>query len=206
MTGNTSSSHVRPLAVQSWQLAPSEPHSFETVPAWHAPVTSQQPWQASEHGQVPPPVGPSVVWQVPDPSQQPAGHVVGPHAKPAHSPCAQVAAAPHTTQTSPKLPHAPESVPGWHTPLPSQHPFWQESWLQGVGWQTPPRQDDPKQLAHCAPPPPHAFGSLPGWQAPFSSQQPRAQLVASHVESKQVPFSHSALALHRAQAAPKLPH
>jgi hypothetical protein len=90
--------------------------------------------------------------------------------------------------------------------LPSQHPFWQESWLQGVGWQTPPRQDDPKQLAHCAPPPPHAFGSLPGWQAPFSSQQPRAQLVASHVESKQVPFSHSALALHRAQAAPKLPH
>jgi len=77
--------------------------------------------------------------------------------------------------------------------------------LQGVGWQTPPRQEEPKHVAHWAPPPPQALGSLPGWHAPFSSQQPRAQLVASQVESKHVPFSHCELTLHRAQAAPKLP-
>ena len=98
--------------MQFWQVAPPEPHSVATVPAWHAPAPSQQPWQESEHGQVPPPVGPSVVWQVPEPSQQPSGHVAGPQAKPAHSPCAQVAPAPHTRQTSPKLPQAPGSVPG----------------------------------------------------------------------------------------------
>jgi hypothetical protein len=186
MTGNTSSSHVSPLVVQSWHVAPFDPHSVDTVPAWQAPAPSQQPSHASEQGQRPPPVGPSVVWQAPLWSQQPAGQVDGPHAKPAQAPSEHVAPVPHTRQTSPNSPHAPFVVPGWHTPLPSQHPL-QVSWLHALGWQTPPRQEEPKHCAHWAPPPPHAFGSSPGWQAPFWSQQPRGQFVASHVESKQVP-------------------
>ncbi len=133
-----------------------------------------------------PPVGPSVVWQAPLWSQQPLGQVDGPHANPAHAPSEQVAPEPHVRQTSPSSPQAAVVVPGWQTPLPSQHPL-QLSGLQAVGWQTPPRHDASKHGVHWAPPPPHAFGSSPGWHAPFSSQHPRGQFCASQNELKQVP-------------------
>jgi hypothetical protein len=85
-------------------------------------MVSQQPEQVSAQGQVSPPVTPKPVWQFPLPSQQPSGHVVGPHTNPPHVPSRQKPVEGQLMHWVPPEPQSASVVPSWHVSLASQQP------------------------------------------------------------------------------------
>ncbi len=125
--------------------APPVPQAADVLPASHRPDASQHPLGHDEalHGgglqepalQVSPaghtlhmappvPQAPVVVpaSQNPLASQQPVGHVAGPHAGPLQSPDEQESPGGQGRQAAPPVPHADVLVPDSHLPALSQQP------------------------------------------------------------------------------------
>jgi hypothetical protein len=212
------------LRVQSTQVALPPPHAVGIVPVAQLPPGEQQPVQEpspgaphagvhapAAHVGVTPVQGAQFAPPVPQlpllcaagstqlvPLQQPPAHEPGVHA---HAPATQACVLAQPAHIAPPVPHAPTSLPGWHTPFASQQPFGQVDLLQT---HAPPTHAVPlPQVAHARPPVPHAPTIVPGWHMPLPSQQPLPHIVESQV---QTPDSHDCPVEHGAQLAPALPH
>lgn len=195
---------AQPPVGQVLQVAPPAPQALAEVPAWQAPLASQQPpgqLVASQVGatqafsrQVPAPqdwhisplVPHAVSWLPPRHTplwQQPEAQVVGSQGL-LHAWLVQAELAEHWLQATPPVPHAAGAVPATHTP------FWQQPLGQLVGLQVPthapPSQDPTPQDRQPIAPTPQARGSRPDRQEE-PEQQPEGQLVALHVDEVQVP-------------------
>lgn len=177
---------------QLWQAAPLEPHSLKLI--WMQPPSEpQQPGQfVAEHGaQMPPLQRPvphctQVVPPVPQSetelpgmheplAQQPASHVVLLHAASEQPPSWQLPEG-QAEQLPPEAPQLLGLVPGWQTPIESQHPLGhvmalQRADTQALSWQVPV-----PQAWQVIPFFPQAVSLLPPRQTP-PWQQP-TQLLA----------------------------
>ncbi len=171
--------HVSPDGHTAHALPPV-PHSVVTLPGSHRPDVLQHPVGQVEAlqggGRQPPPlqlspdghavhVAPPVpqalvlvpVSQNPRASQQPVGHVVGPHAMPMHNPARHESPGGHGTHAKPPAPHAEVLVPDSHMPPLSQQPVAQLRGLQVIPSHAPMKQTSPVgHAAHASPPLPHA--------------------------------------------------
>ena len=165
--------------MQPVHCAPPVPHAFGSLPGWHAPL----------------------------PSQQPFGQFAGPQVEPMHVPWLHCAVALHVAHTVP-LPHAATVSPRWQMPCPSQHPFGQVLELQVEATQDPAWQTAPRTHSeHAAPVEPHAESVFPFSHAPFAPQQPPGHVAGPHAcIAWQNPPRHVEPGGHDEQKLPDVPH
>lgn len=156
-------------------------------------------------------VAPVAHWAVPETSQQPPLHatvvppithaplhcsVVGLHAwfigqsvvvmQPHAPPDAMAIQEPvHGPHAAPPEPHMPVSVPGWHFPPLSQHPFGQFAGVHVFTQLPAVHVSAAEQVAQDAPPSPQV-ALLGAWQ-PCASQQPLQVLAVQGVAESPAP-------------------
>jgi hypothetical protein len=173
-----------------WQASPNAPHAESEVPAWQAPLESQQPWQL-------------------EPLQEPPSP-----APVTHTPLEQLWPLRQVVQVNPFEPQAATVLPGWQvrfgsmqpeqvvlqTPCVVQVPLVPHPWQAWPEWpqevpevplrQFPARSQQPAQVFAQEPPP---------------SARPASPLPASPVGAPQLPLLQLSPAPQGAQEAPFAP-
>jgi hypothetical protein len=217
------------LPAHSTQDEPSLPQSAFVVPGWqmswssqhplghvvklhvapvHTPLTHASPATHAAHAVPPVPQSFSVspVWQFPDASQQPVGHVVALHAEASQVPAGHVSLAGHAVHALPPVPQNVVVVPVSQTPEPLQQPVGHEAGPQVGAWQAPPLHVSVAgHTVHAFPPVPHPVVLVPDSQKPRASQQPMGHVEGPHVMPLQTPAEQESPGGHGTHALPPVP-
>jgi hypothetical protein len=98
-------------------------------------------------------------------------------------------------------------LPGWHSPLESQHPVGQVDALQTERWQKPDGHDArrPLHVTQTLPPVPQSEIVLPDWQTSCASQHPSGHVWKLQVAPWHTPPTHASAGPHAAQDSPPVP-